>query len=131
MLSFIVFSWFFNLSFMPNECYAVNNSFCQEKNAIVTEIGLDATLWNRLTIAGSVESFEFPAGFDSGMPNFNIYSINSKISANLRVTPDNSKVEVNLYASHECRHPVNPWKEDLSTYNYGSTRYGLKLSGKF
>ena len=64
MLSFIVFSWFFNLSFMPNECYAVNNSFCQEKNAIVTEIGLDATLWNRLTIAGSMESFEFPIGFD-------------------------------------------------------------------
>lgn len=131
MLSFIVIGWFFNLSFMPTECYAVDNSFYEVNNAIVSEIGLDVTLWDRLTIAGSMESFELPVGFNSGMPNFNIYSLNSKFSANLRVTPNNSKVNVNLYASHECRHPVNPWKENLSTYNYGSTRYGIKVSGKF
>ena len=37
----------------------------------------------------------------------------------------------NSKAWKEFRHPVNPWKEDLSTYNYGSTRYGVKVSGKF
>lgn len=131
MLSFIVFGWFLNISFMPAECYAVNNSFCQENNAIVTEIGVDVTFWNRLTIAGSMETFEFLEGFNSGIPNFNVYSLNSKFSANLRLTPDNSKADVNLYAVHECRHPVSPWKENLSTYNYGSTRFGVKISGKF
>lgn len=116
---------------MPQEAYAVNNSMLIEKNAIVTEIGLDAVLFDRLTFAGSVETFEKSIGFVAGMPNFNVYSLNSKFLANWRATPDDSKVTVDVYALHECRHPVACWKDDSNTFNYATTRFGIKVSGHF
>ena len=123
MFSFIAFSWFLSLGLVPLQEDCVNgNKVSINTVSTVAEIGVSATMWDRLTVGGSVENYQL---FSTGY--YTPYRVDYKFFATFTVQKG-----VTLNFMHECDHPVLHRTSGKTDYNYLSnvTTMYIKLEGQ-
>lgn len=128
MFEFIAVSWFLTLGWVPlQEDYVGYHRAVLDdtKIATVAELGLNAKFFDRLTLSGSMENYQY-IGQDTNAGYFLPFRIDYKASANLKIT-DN--VSINAY--HECDHPVvTNSRDDLkSVYRSSETIISVTIRG--
>lgn len=128
MFEFVIVSWFLNFGVVPQMLDSVNNTIVsvnmENKIPTVAELGLSAKLWDKLTIAGSMENLQF---YNLNTHNgFYPYRINYKIAMSYDFTKN-----ISIIVSHECDHPVSYCTNGNLMYNYGKndTRVYVHFQG--
>jgi hypothetical protein len=128
MFEFIAVSWFLTLGWVPlQEDYVGSRRDIIDENRIATvaEIGLTATMFERLTLSGSIENYQY-VGEDSSAGYFNPYRVDYKASANIRITD-----HVSISAAHECDHAIltRTREEGRPRYQSGETIVSVTFKG--
>ena len=128
MFQFIAVSWFVTLGWVPlQEDYIGSRRAVLDENKVATvaEIGIDATVFDRLTLSGSMENYQY-IGTGSSAGYFNPFRIDYKASATLKISD-----HVSITAAHECDHPVITSSHDdlQNIYQKGETIVSVTFRG--
>jgi len=128
MVSWLVLSWALSFGYVPEQFNAVDYSYQEvgmESMSTVMKIGLDANLFNRVTIFTDVENFQTPIK-KSVAPAFDPYRIDYTIGARLRISDS-----VSITAVHECDHPVSSTMNvKTGQYYMAETKIFAEIHGK-
>jgi hypothetical protein len=123
MFSFVVFSWFLSLGVVPQQFDCVNRHYTEISSVTTSaEIGISATMFDHLTISGSMENYQ---GFAGGF--FSPYRVDYKFALSFLVHKG-----ITLNFAHECDHPVSSNTKGIIEYNYyaNSTKIFVTFCGK-
>lgn len=121
-MEWLVISWFLSFGWVPIQADNVGQSSAMRENATFAEIGVSGEMADRVTIFGSVETYQtyLPSKY-----SFAPYLANYRIGATFRIIDG-----VSITADHLCIHPVLSIGEDSYMKSGGKTRVYLKIEGK-
>lgn len=120
-MSWLLVTWFLAFGWVPEQGNKVNGSLEELKYhriATVIQLGLEANAFDRLSLYGTVDNYQY---YDAEV-FFDPYRIDYTIGAKLRINK-----AITFEAKHECDHPVKA--NTLTTYNGSETSFIVKIQG--
>ena len=124
MFNFIIVSWFLTFGIVQVQYDTIDDTISNldsNRLATVAEIGISANAWNRLTISGSIENYQYKENKDI---YFVPYRIDYKIGASFKVIEG-----LTIDFDHYCDHPVLSGSKNAYSYSSGETKLTFTLSG--
>jgi hypothetical protein len=123
MFSWLLFNWFITFGLVPQQEFMMDDTFKEaETISTVVSIGFDATVFDKLTVYGTLDNFQYARTPISYRP----YQIRYKIGAAYSICP---WLSVNIM--HECDHEIVFNELDRFKYGKQETSIYLKISGSF
>jgi len=123
-MPWLLVSWFLSFGYVPSQTDTIGIAVSKldtSRIATVAEIGLSFNAFDRLSVYGSIENFQYIA--PSGM--FYPFRADYKAGIELEVTKNFS-----ILAEHTCDHPVSFTNEPYSKARYLSseTKITVRIS---
>jgi hypothetical protein len=127
-MSWLLVTWFLAFGYVPKQTEIVAFQYqflTQEEIATVAQMGVSAKLFDRFTISGDIENFQYidTKGFADGGAFFP-YRIDYHFSLNVKVN-----AWLSVIATHECDHSIKI-KENLNNqYESSETKVIIRIDG--
>ena len=126
MNSFLAVTYALMLAYCPYDNYRVGTIQEKYQNATHAQIEIGLQIFDCINAYAGEETFQIP---NEGITNWTPYTQSYYIG----IEYEYKFVEgLSLKAGikHECQHPVNSWREQLSQFDHATTEVYLGASGK-
>lgn len=120
-MSWLIVTWFLAFGWVPEQGNKVNGSLEEleaGRTATVASLGLEALAWDRLSVYGTIDNYQY---YDAEI-FLDPYRVDYVIGTRLQLTK-----ALSFEARHECDHPVRGGT--LTTYKGSETSFTLRVQG--
>lgn len=126
MNGFLAITYAFMLSFCPYQEMEIGHEFEHFDKSTHTEITIGLELFNCVNLFAGEGTYQVSnVGITSWRPYTQKYIVGVEYHKTF-----NDKLKLKVGYKHECHHPVEEWKIQLSTYNYCCSELYVGIEGK-